>query len=135
MAISGSRGPLKGRFRPASRPSVRLQTHSSPQLLQQRASHHPQLGQRKQRVQLRRVLGQSSAAHLHMPELGLDHPDRVFDLGPDARLGPLQRVLDRAHRRVLVQHIALARSHRHMPVDFDVLGLFRMRRPNHLALE
>lgn len=36
--------------------------------------------------QLRGVLDQPAVAHLHMYELALDHPERVFDLGPNARL-------------------------------------------------
>ena len=122
-AISASQGWFEGRFRPDSRPSGRLQTHSSAHLLQQCASHHPQVGQCKQRVQLRRVLGQPSVAHLHVPELTFDDPERVFHLGPDACLDLFQLVQDRAHRRALVQHLALARSHGHVPVGFDVLGL------------
>ena len=58
-----------------------------------------------------------------MPELALDHPERVFNLGPDARLGLLQLIQDRTHRRALVQHLALARPHGHMPVDPNVLRL------------
>ena len=45
-----------------------------------------------------------------------------FDLTPFS-IGPLQLVLDRAHRCALVQHLALARAHGHVPVGFDVLGL------------
>ena len=62
-----------------------------------------------------RVLGQPPVTRLHMPELALDHPERVF------HIGPLQLIQDRAHRRTLVQHLALARSHRYVPVDLDVL--------------
>ena len=45
-----------------------------------------------------------------MPELALDH----LNLGPDARPGLLQLVHDRAHRRVPVEQLALARSHDRM---------------------
>lgn len=98
-----------------------MQAHSCPQVLQKRAPNHPQVGQRKQCVQLRRVLGQSPVAHLHMSELALDHPERVFDLGSDARLGFLQRFHDRAHGRVLVQHLAMAGHHGHVPVDLAMV--------------
>lgn len=72
-------------------------------------------------MQLRLVLGQPSVAHLYVPELALDHPKRVFDLGTDACLGLLKLVQYRVHRRARIQHLALARSHRHVPVDLDVL--------------
>ena len=64
----------------------RLQTHSCLQPLQQPAPRHPQVAQGKQCVQLRRVLGQSPVAHLHMSELTSDDPERVFHLSPDAGL-------------------------------------------------
>ena len=47
-----------------------LQAHSS-LLSHQTTPRHPQVGQRKQRVQLRGVLGQPAVAHLDMPELTL----------------------------------------------------------------
>ena len=65
------------------RPLGRLQTHSCPQPLQQPTPHHPQIAQRKQRVQLRRVLGQSPITHFHVSELAFDDPKRVFHLSPD----------------------------------------------------
>lgn len=69
-----------------------------------------QIGQYKQRVQLSRVVGQALVAHLHFHELTLDQPDRVFDLGTDARVDPLP-VASRsgAHLRTLIQRLALAR--------------------------
>jgi hypothetical protein len=114
------RGVLMSRSRAAS------QIHPA---LPRDAPHHPQVGQRKQRVQLRRVLRQPAVAHLHMPELALDHPERMFDLGPDARLGPLDLIQDRAHRRALVQHLAFARAHGHVPVDADLLVSSRLPTP------
>jgi len=44
-------------------------------------ARHPQIRQREQRPQLHGVLVQPSVAHLHIPELALDHPKRVLDLG------------------------------------------------------
>lgn len=85
----------------------RWQTHSCLQP-QQSAPRHPQIGERKQRVQLRRVLGQSQVAHLHVAELALDDPKRVFHLGPDAGLDVFKSVEHRAHRTVLVQRPAFA---------------------------
>lgn len=90
------------RFPPSSGPFTallgllaRLRTHLS-HPSRQRAPHHPQIAQREQRLQLRRVLGQSPVAHFHMPELALDHPKRVLHLG--------------AHTRI--QELALARAPR-----------------------
>ena len=59
---------------------------------QQFSAHHPQVGQGKQGVQLRGVLGQPPGAHLEMSELTLDDPKRVLYLGPDARLDGFQLI-------------------------------------------
>jgi len=55
----------------------------------QTLAHHAQIGQRKQRVQLRRVLGQAAVAHVHMTEPALDDTERVLHLGSDAGLDAL----------------------------------------------
>ena len=62
-----------------------LQTHLSLRHVQKPVPRHPEIGERKQRVQLRRVLHQAAVAHLDISELALDHPKWMFDLGP--RLG------------------------------------------------
>jgi len=67
-----------------------LQAHSSLRLLQKPVPRHPQVGKCEQCVQLRLVLDQPAVAHLHVSELALDHPERMFNLGPDARLDLLQ---------------------------------------------
>ena len=108
-AISGLQVRFGRRYRPGWRPSVRIRAHSCPQLLQLRAPYHAQFAQLEQRVQLRSVLGQPAVAHLHMPELALDHPERVSDLSQDSGLDLFQLVKCRAHRRFLVQHLSLAR--------------------------
>lgn len=64
-------------------------THSSSSPLQT-SPDHPQVAQRKQRRQLRRVLSQTPVAHLGIIKLPLDHPKRMFYLGSDARLGALK---------------------------------------------
>jgi hypothetical protein len=51
-------------------------------------SHHPQIAQREQHGQPRRVLRQSAIAHLGMAKLLLDDPERMLDLGADAGLDP-----------------------------------------------
>lgn len=42
-----------------------------------------------------------------MPELALDHPERVFNLGPDARLYLFELVQDRAPGLALIQQLRL----------------------------
>ena len=76
--------PIKAVFTPAGhRPCSRA--HSCPDVHQPTA-HHSQVGQRKQRDELCRVFLESAVAHLHKPELALDHPKRMFCLGPNTRL-------------------------------------------------
>ena len=54
-----------------------------------------QIGEAKQREELRLVFRQSAIAGLAMPEQVLDHLKRMFDLRPDARLELLEPVLQR----------------------------------------
>ena len=72
-------------FAPLLRPLACLQAHSSLRR-QQLVAHHPQIGQRKQRLELQRVLLQTSVAHLRVSKLPLDHPKGMLHLGPDAGL-------------------------------------------------
>ena len=58
------------------------------------SSRHPQIGQRKQRDDVRRVLGQALEANLRQPELTFYDPEGVLHLGPYAGLAML--VLARA---------------------------------------
>ncbi len=48
---------------------------------QQLVPGHPQVRERKQRHDLRRVLLEAPVAHLHIPELLLEHPKRVLNFG------------------------------------------------------
>lgn len=50
-----------------------------------------------------------------MPEFSLDYPGRVFHLGADAGLDCLQLRRHQPDRRRLVQSLAIARLHRHVP--------------------
>lgn len=75
---------LSGRF-------GRLRTDLPIQYLQC-FSHHPQIRQREQRRQLRSVPRQAPVTHLHTPELALDHPKRVLDLGAHAGLQSLELI-------------------------------------------
>ena len=58
-----------------------------------------------------------------MPELALDDPKRMLDLGADAGLDLLQLLLERVDGPVLVHPSALARHHGDVPVDVRVLRL------------
>ncbi|MNY71480.1 hypothetical protein D3C86_2098320 [compost metagenome] len=57
------------------------------------SARHPQVRQREQCHQLRRVLRQTTEPRLHITELALDHSEWVFDLGPNLRLGLLDLAL------------------------------------------
>eukprot|EP00952_Eustigmatos_sp_NYUAD-ZCMA_P003416 14924-Eustigmatos_ZCMA.PRE.1 len=125
-AARGQLGAFEGRWLPCWRPSGLQWAHSSPGLAQKPSAHHPQIAQRKQRVQLRLVLGQAAIAQLHMSELTLDDPERMLHFRPDAGLHVLELVHERAHRRGLIQCAALARTHGHVPVGLDALGFFAL---------
>ncbi|KPY96270.1 hypothetical protein ALO43_200547 [Pseudomonas tremae] len=56
-----------------------LQAHLS--CIQQSFSHHPQIGQRKQRGLLRSVFQQASEAYFRITKLALDHSKRMLNLG------------------------------------------------------
>ena len=114
----GAQRAVSGRFDPRVRPSGRLRAHSShsPLWFHQRFAGHPQIAQRKQRHQVGRVLGQPFVFDFHKSKLPFDHSKRVFNLGPDAGLGLLQLLQNGAHRGALVQRLAFAGRHGHMPV-------------------
>jgi len=79
-------------------------------------SHQPQVDQRKTRLELRRVLLQSPVARLGVAELPLEHPERMFDLGPHAGLQALDGVDQLADPRLPPPFSAHARLHCHAPV-------------------
>ena len=110
-------GHIDSRLRPV-RPTgghlPALQWHLSPGLLQQRSPHHPQIGQRKQRHQLRRVLGQSPVTYLSVVKLALDDSKPMFDLGPHTGLKFLGLFGVLAPRRALLGG-SFARAHGHLP--------------------
>jgi len=78
------------------RAALRAQLSCSEQL----PAHHPDIGQRKQRVQLGRVLGQATVANLEVTELALDHPEGVLATGPDMRLETLDTVAQPTRCRI-----------------------------------
>lgn len=69
---------------PCSEPFDRLRAHSYLRPLQKPASDHPDVGQCKQRDELRGVFCKVPIASLDMAELALNHPQRVLDLGTHA---------------------------------------------------
>src|SRR6516164_4441301 len=61
------------------------------------ASRHEQIGQSAGDQQTVGVLVEPAIAHLGEAEHPLDDPDRMFDPGPDLRLGPIFRPLNLIH--------------------------------------
>ena len=99
------------------------QTHSSP-CPHQLPARHPQIGQRKQSHQLRRVLGKTTVAHLGESKLALDDTKRVLHLDPHACLELLSLLGKRTTGRLLLLY-AFARAHGHLPLHargFGALG-------------
>ena len=121
MTILAPGRSFGGCFGHVSRPFPRVWTHSC-QAPVQTPAHHPQIGQRKQCVQLRRVLGQAAVAHLHMAELALDDAERMLDLGADAGLDAFDLFGQRIQRICLVQQLSQTWAHGHMPLHI-VLGI------------
>jgi hypothetical protein len=89
-------------------------------------AHHPDVGQRKQRHQIGRVLGQPPVLDLDVGKLALDDPKRVLYLGAYTRFGLLQLVQDGPHGGVFLQGLAFARAHGHMPVHIEGLSLLSL---------
>jgi len=96
MSKSACGRPSGKCFGRVSRPFPRRRAHSC-QAPAQTLAHRPQIGQRKQRLQLRRVLGQAAIAHLHMTELAFDDTEWVLQLGSDACLDALDLIGQRIH--------------------------------------
>ena len=112
-----------GRFSGLLPPFPDLQAHSSLHPLHKPASGHPDVGQRKQRDELRGVLGKPPVAHFGVPELALDDPKRMLHLGPHAGLELLGLFVQRAPGRVLLR-LTLTRAHGHMPIHAGGVGSF-----------
>ena len=71
-------------------------------------ARHPQVGQHKNRHQLRGVLLQSPAVHLDMLKLAFDDLKQVFNLGARADLGLLGHDINSV---CIVQRSTLAKAH------------------------
>lgn len=59
----------------------------------------------------RGLLLQPPVAHLEVPKLLLDHPERVFHLGPNAGLQALDLLQQIVKFSVWIERLALARVH------------------------
>ena len=105
---------VQGCFRPVLRQSAHPRTDFSKQCVQL-LSRHPQIRQRKECRQSRGVLLESAIAHVHTPELALDHPERVFDLGSYAGLQAFKLIGQSAEHLRLAEYRAFARVHRDGP--------------------
>lgn len=103
------------RFR-AQRTNLSFQCH-------QARPDRPQVRQREQCLQLRRVLEQSAVAHLGVAELPFDHAERVLDLRTDAGLELLDLVKDGADGRRLAPAFSLWRSLGRTAICQVTLGL------------
>jgi hypothetical protein len=75
-----------GEFSPELRCYAGLQTHSCLRPLHKVLSGHPDVGQRKQGDELRRVFLQPAVAHFGATELALDDSERMFHLSPHTGL-------------------------------------------------
>ena len=100
-----------------------LQTRSPRHPLHQPASDHPDIGQRKQRDELRGVFGKTPVAHLGVPELALDNPKRMLHLGLHAGFELLSLFVQRSPGRMLLR-LTLTRAHGHMPIYASGVGSF-----------
>src|SRR6266536_4073244 len=124
-AIERNQSAKRAIFRPPSAlftVIARASDATLPLSSQQVTSRQVQIGQRGGHEQAVRILGQATITHLSKAEDALDDPDRVLDLGADARLGAVLGALLR--RQVAVAATAALG---------EVFGLRRML-PNQFLL-
>ena len=117
--LKGATGQISGRLPPFGD----LQTHSSLRPVHKPASDHPDVGQRKQRNELRRGFGKTPVAHFDVAELALDNPKRMLHLGPHAGFELFGLFVQRAPGRVLLR-LTLPRAHGDMPIHASGVGSF-----------
>ena len=82
--------------------------HSCRQPLNHSLAHHPQIGQSKHHQQLAGVLGQAPVTRLAMPELTLDHPNRMLHLGENTGFDLFNPISQGVAGFGLVQRLELA---------------------------
>src|ERR1700712_177601 len=83
----------------------------------QRLANHPQIGQRKLRLDLGRVLLQTAVPRLQISELTLQNSERMLHLRSHLRFQPFDLLVDPVEPLALVQLAPLARPHRNVPRD------------------
>ncbi len=124
--VSRSPVPARGAVQPAFGALRRSRAHSSRDSLPQSATRHPQVGQREQRVQLRRVLRQPAIPDLDVAELAFDDAKRMLDLGADSGLDVLDLIRDGVLRIAPVEQAAQAGAHGNVPARGDVLRVLAL---------
>jgi hypothetical protein len=90
------------------------------------SANHPQIAQRKQRLQSRSVLGQTTVPNLREAELTLDDSKRMLNLRPNSGFDSLCCVAQLPRGRFQVQRSVLARHHRNVPIHLKILYLFAL---------
>ena len=95
-------------------------------VLQKMLSYHPEVAQRKQRLQSRSVLGKTTVSNLHDAELVLHDSERLLKLRPNPGFNSLCCVtlLSRGHFQV--HHQAPDRHHLDVPIHLKILRLFAL---------
>ena len=94
--------------------------------LQEMSASHPEVTQRKQRMQSRGVLGQTTVPNLRESKLTFDDSERMFDLRPNAGFDFLGCATQLPRGRFQVQRSALARHHRNVPIHLKILCFFAL---------
>lgn len=115
---------LLRRFQGISCPPLASWTDCSPVV-----SRLVQIDQSKQGNDLGPIVGQTAVISLQVTKLALDDAKRMFNLGPDFRLGVFDR-FQQFSQRGIRQRTSCARAQSHMPGDNGVLILFPLLRPD-----
>jgi len=91
--------------------------------LQKMLTNHPEVAQRKQRPQARGVLGQATVSNPRKTELTLDDSKQLLNLRLNSVVDSLCCVTQLSRGRSQVQHSALDRIHRNVPIHLKILCL------------
>jgi len=89
-------------------------------------ANHSEVAQRKQRLQFRAVLSKSTVPNLRKTELTLDDSKWMLNLRPNSGFDSLCCVAQLLRGSFHVQHPALARYHRNVPIHLKNLCLFAL---------
>jgi len=96
--ISRTLRAFVGLFGPSFEHLPTLQAHSSRRPLNNSFSHHPQVAQRKQCCQLRRIFDQSPIPSLAIAKMAFDRPEGVSHFGPNAGHGRITQGKSLLHK-------------------------------------